>query len=109
MTKSLRPRTKDHYGIFWKLRQLDLRRDLTFSRKYVLLEVEMLRCKPADTVMGPNLKLWPNQGELLKVLGRYKRSVGKLRYLRMTRPDIACPVNVVSMSAPRTSAVIKIL
>nr|XP_027118139.1 uncharacterized protein LOC113735320 [Coffea arabica] len=74
-----------------------------FQRKYVLdlqSETGKLGAKPASTPMIPNLQL--TKGELLEDLGRYRRLVGKLNYLTVTRPDIAYSVSVVSqyMSNP---------
>ncbi|RVW61826.1 Retrovirus-related Pol polyprotein from transposon RE2 [Vitis vinifera] len=56
----------------------------------------MLDCKPIDTPMDPNVKLIPGQGEPLGDPRRYRRLVGKLNYLTITRPDISFPVSVVS-------------
>ena len=70
-----------------------------FQRKYVLdilEEIGMLYCKPVDTPMDPNDKFVPGQGEPLRDLGRYRRLVGRLNYLTITRPDISFPVSVVS-------------
>ena len=69
------------------------------QRKYtlnILTDTGMLDCKPVDTLMDPNVKLVPSQGELLRDSGRYRRLVGKLNYLTITRPDISFPVSVVS-------------
>jgi hypothetical protein len=69
------------------------------QRKYVLdilEETGMLDCKPVDTPMDPNVKLLQNQGEPYPDPGRYRRLVGKLNYLTMTRPDISFAVSVVS-------------
>ena len=69
------------------------------QRKYVLDILEktgMLDCKPVDTSMDPNVKLVPRQGEPLRDPGRYRRLVGRLNYLTITRPDISFPVSVVS-------------
>ena len=69
------------------------------QRKYaldILEETSMLDCKPVDTPMDPNVKLIPGQGEPLGDLGRYRRLVGKLNYLTITRPEISFPVSVVS-------------
>ena len=66
------------------------------QRKYVLYILEetlMLDCKFVDTPMDPNVNLLPNQGELYPDPGRYRRLVGKLNYLTMTRPDISFPVS----------------
>ena len=68
-------------------------------RKYaldILEETGMLDCKPVDTPMDPNVKLVPGQGESFGDRGRYRRLVGKLNYLTITRPDISFPVSVVS-------------
>jgi len=74
------------------------------QRKYVLdllQETGMSGCRPADTPMDPNSKLW-EKGDTPVDTGRYQRLVGKLVYLAHTRPDIAFPVSVVSqfMHAP---------
>ncbi|RVX18159.1 Retrovirus-related Pol polyprotein from transposon TNT 1-94 [Vitis vinifera] len=87
------------------------------QRKYaldILEETGMLDCKPVDTPMDPNVKLVPGQGEPLGDPGRYRRLVGKLNYLTITRPDISFPVIVVSqfLQSPCDShwdAVIRIL
>ena len=69
------------------------------QRKYtldILTDIGMLDYKPVDTPMDPNVKLVPSQDELLRDLGRYRRLVGKLNYLNITRPDISFPMSVVS-------------
>ncbi|XP_077217898.1 uncharacterized protein LOC143852403 [Tasmannia lanceolata] len=93
-------------------------RGLSLSqRKYVLdllEETGHLGVKPASAPMDPNRKLLLEEGDLLDDPGRYRRLVGKLIYLTVTRPDISFVVGSVSqhMSSPRTShwaAVIQIL
>ncbi|XP_071921533.1 uncharacterized mitochondrial protein AtMg00810-like [Coffea arabica] len=87
------------------------------QRKYVLdmlSEVGMLGCRPVDTPMDPNVKLAGDLGALLDDPKQYRRLVGKLNYLTVTRPDISFAVSVVSqfLDTPRTShwdAVIRIL
>jgi len=87
------------------------------QRKYVmdiLEETGLLKAKPVDTPMDPNVKLLPNQGEPLSDSGRYRRLVGKLNYLTVTRPDISFAVSVVSqfLNSPcqeHMDAVIRIL
>ena len=59
------------------------------QRKYtldILTDTGMLDYKPVDTLMDPNVKL----------VKRYRRFVGKLNYLTITRPNISFPVSVVS-------------
>ena len=87
------------------------------QRKYaldILEETGMLDCKPIDTPMDPNVKLLPNEGEPYPYPDRYRRLVGKLNYLTMTRPDLAFPVSVVSqfLNSPCDShwnAIVRIL
>ncbi|KAK2377577.1 putative mitochondrial protein [Trifolium repens] len=87
------------------------------QRKYamdILEETGLLNAKPVDTPMDPNIKLLPNQGEPLSDSGRYRRLVGKLNYLTVTRPDISFAVSVVSqfLNSPcqeHMDAVIRIL
>ena len=87
------------------------------QRKYtlnILTDTGMLDCKPVDTSMDPNVKLVPSQGELLRDPERYRRLVGKLNYLTITRPDISFPMSVVSqfLQSPCDShwdAVVRIL
>ena len=74
------------------------------QRKYVLdllSETGKLGAKPCSSPMIPNLQL-TKEGELFKDPERYRRLVGKLNYLTVTRPDIAYSVSIVSqfMSSP---------
>ena len=69
------------------------------QRKYglkILEEKSMLDCKPIDTPMDPNVKLVLGHEEPLRDPGRYRRLVGKLNYLTMTRLDISFPVSAVN-------------
>lgn len=61
----------------------------------LLKETGMSGCRPADTPMEPNVKLW-GEGDVLVDTGRYQRLVGKLIYLSHTRSDIAFSVSVIS-------------
>ena len=87
------------------------------QRKYVLdllSETGLLGCKPVESPMDPNVKLFPNQGELVRDPSQYRRLVGKLNYLTLTRPDISYAMSVVSqfLESPRTqhwNAVLRIL
>ncbi|XP_020205955.1 uncharacterized protein LOC109791109 [Cajanus cajan] len=74
----------------------------------------MLDCKPIDSPMDPNQKLMADQGELFTDPERYRRLVGKLIYLTITRPDLSFAVGIVSqfMQAPHIdhwNAVLRIL
>ena len=88
-----------------------------FQRKYVLDILEStgkLDCKPVDTPLDLNVKLVLGQGESLRDPGRYRRLVGRLNYLTITRSDIFFSVSVVSqfLQSPFDSlwdAVIRIL
>ena len=69
------------------------------QRKYTLdiLEVtDMLEWKLVDTPMDPNIKLVLGQGEPLQDPWRYRRLIGKLNYLTITRPKISFLMTVAS-------------
>ena len=69
------------------------------QRKYaldLLKETGLLNSKSVETPMNPNAKLLASQGELLSDPEKYRRLVGKLNYLTVTRPDISFAVSVVS-------------
>ncbi|XP_020243321.1 uncharacterized protein LOC109821552 [Asparagus officinalis] len=64
--------------------------------------------------MEVNIDLWCDDTSLLDDVGRYRRLVGKLIYLTVTRPDITFAVGVLSrfMHKPREvnwTAALKIL
>ena len=61
------------------------------QRKYaldILQETGMIDCRPVDSPMDPNQKLKIEEGELFSDPERYRRLVGKLIYLTITRPDL---------------------
>ena len=61
----------------------------------MLSETGKLGAKPCSTPMSPNVQL-TEEGELFEDLERYRRLVGKLNYLIVTRSDIAYSVSVLS-------------
>nr|GEV65681.1 putative RNA-directed DNA polymerase [Tanacetum cinerariifolium] len=69
------------------------------QKKYILdllAEIGMINCKPADTPMMVNQKIFMEKKAKLADRNRYQRLVGKLIYLSHTRPDISYAVGVVS-------------
>ena len=75
-----------------------------FQRKYVLdllSETGKLGAKPCSSPMAPSVHL-TREGELFEDPESYRRLVGKLNYLIVTRPNIAHLVGIVSqyMSSP---------
>ena len=74
------------------------------QRKYVfdlLFDTGNLGVKSCSSPMVPGVHL-TREGETFEDLERYRRLVGKLNYLTVTRPDIAYSFSVVSqyLSAP---------
>ncbi|KAK3025978.1 hypothetical protein RJ639_040952 [Escallonia herrerae] len=75
------------------------------QRKYVLdllVETGKAGTKPCNTPMNPSVHLTKDDGDCLDDPEKYRRLVGKLNYLTVTRPDIAYAVSTVSqfMSEP---------
>ena len=69
------------------------------QRKYtleLLNDAGLLRCKCAKTPIEHNLRLTKFEGEELKDPSHYRRLVGKLLYLTITRPDITFVVHKLS-------------
>ena len=80
----------------------------------ILEEIGLLGSKPMETPMDPNVKQYEDQGELLSNLERYRRLVGKLNYLTITRSNISFAVSVLSQymkdpHLPHWEAVIRII
>ena len=76
------------------------------QRKYtleVLSDASMTGCMPARIPMDQNLKLSKYEGKELKDTSSYRRLVGRLLYLIITRPNITFAVHRLSqfMAHPR--------
>ncbi|GJY31670.1 retrovirus-related pol polyprotein from transposon TNT 1-94 [Tanacetum coccineum] len=71
----------------------------------LLDDAGQIEAKPCDEPMIPKLKLRFEDGRLLHNPEKYRRVVGKLNYLTITRSNIVFSVSVVSqfLNAPRTS------
>ncbi|KAK6119995.1 hypothetical protein DH2020_046235 [Rehmannia glutinosa] len=78
------------------------------QRKYILdilTDMGLLGCKPTHTHFPPGLKLQGQSGSPLPEPDKYRRLVGRLLYLNMTRPDITFSVQQLSqfMNSPCSS------
>ncbi|CAM8997452.1 unnamed protein product [Rhodiola kirilowii] len=76
------------------------------QRKYaldLLNDAGLLGCKPSTIPMDTKHKLSLSTSDLLTDPTSYRRLVGKLIYLTVTRPDLAYSVHILSqfMSSPR--------
>lgn len=77
------------------------------QRKYaldLLVETGYIGSKPSSIPTEPNLKISKDDIDLLDDPTSYRRLVGRLLYLTITRPDLCYSVNRLSqfMGAPRT-------
>ncbi|XP_062075615.1 uncharacterized mitochondrial protein AtMg00810-like [Humulus lupulus] len=87
------------------------------QRGYALQILEdngTLGCKPTSSPMDVNLKLSAEDGELLKDPKAYRRLIGHLIYLTITRPDLSYVINrlsqfVCSPQQPHYQAALKVL
>jgi hypothetical protein len=63
----------------------------------------MTRCKPISIPLEQNVKLSADEGDLVEDTTMYKRIVGSLIYMTITRPDLSYAVGMVSqfMQTPR--------
>ena len=76
------------------------------QQKYVinlLKETGKTACKPASTLIDPNLRLGEAEKNATVDKEMYQRLVGRLIYLSHTRPDISYAVSVISqfMHSPK--------
>lgn len=55
----------------------------------------MVHYCPIDISIAPNIKLLSDQKDPFKDLGRYRRLVGKLNYLTITKPNITFVVSIM--------------
>ncbi len=76
------------------------------QRQYALnklSEYGMTGCKPISIPLEQNVKLSADERDLVEAITMYKRIVGSLIYMTITRPDLSYVVGVVSqfMQTPR--------
>ena len=69
----------------------------------LLADTSFLGCKPANFPMEQNCKLTLTDGELLEDPSSYRKLIGKLLYLTITRPDLSYSIHKLSqfLSQPR--------
>ena len=69
------------------------------QKKYALVllqERRLLGCKPATSPLEARPKFWDTDSPIMVDANRYRRLLGKLIYLTVTRSDITYAVNVLS-------------
>lgn len=62
----------------------------------LLEDTSFAYCKPAQLPMDPNAKLSSSDGDLLEDAGMYRRLIGRLIYLTISRPNVCFAVNKLS-------------
>ena len=76
------------------------------QRHYTLQLLEdtgFLACKPAIIPMDPKMQLTATDGDVLTDISQYRRLIGRLLYLTLSRPDITFAVHKLSqfLAQPR--------
>jgi len=61
-----------------------------------LSEYGMMSCKPISIPLEQNVKLSIDEGDILEDTTMYKRIVGSLIYMTITRPYLSYAIRVVS-------------
>jgi len=79
---------------------------LLTQRKYIidiLTDAGLLGCKPAFSPLPTGLKLSTDSGDPLPNPEQYRRLIGRLLYLNLTRPDLSYVVQHLSqfLSVPK--------
>lgn len=73
---------------------------LVLSQRHYTLQLledtRFLASKPAHVPIDPKLKLTARDGELLQDASQYRRLIGRLLYLTLSRPDITFAVHNLS-------------
>jgi hypothetical protein len=89
-----------NFGTSWELKLQDLSKASIYLRgSMYLTSLKKLDCwflVLVDTPTDPNQKLLRDEGELFSDPSRYRRLIGKLNYLTITRLDISYAISVVS-------------
>ena len=71
----------------------------------LLQDTGFLACKPAQVPMDPKVQLTATNSDLLPDFSQYRRLIGRLLYLILSRPDISFVVHKLSqfIAQPRTT------
>lgn len=70
----------------------------------MLKETGTIHAKPAASPLEVGIKVQPNEGEPFEDVSRYRRLVGKLICLTVTRPGLSFAVSMVSQFMQRENS-----
>ncbi|XP_061943828.1 uncharacterized protein LOC133668098 [Populus nigra] len=69
----------------------------------ILADSGILGCKPVKISMEQNSRLCKDEGDYLDDPSIYRRLIGRLLYLTITRPDISYPIQILSQFMDKPS------
>ena len=97
LDNQFKPKDLEKLKYFLGLEVARSRKGISVSQRHNALQLlsdsGFLGCKPASTPMEANINISQDDRKLLENPNLYRRLIGKLLYLTITRPNLAYSVN----------------